>query len=334
MRLAVSRIAQIMTISFDQAIRAFEPELPVMVAYSGGADSSALLLACAHKWPGQVLAAHVHHGLQAAADDFAKHCEQVCVGLGVPFALRKVQARHAGGESPEDAARRARYGALLAMAAEDFATPARSIALAQHADDQVETVLLALSRGAGLAGLAAMPAHWLRSHDGAQLGLHRPLLQVRASDARAWLLAQGAGFIDDPSNKDQGFTRNRIRARLLPVLDECFPAFRDTMARSAAHAAQAQQLLLEVAAQDLAAVGLPLGIDKLRALSRARQANLLRHWLKSEHGQSASAAQLDELLDQLQACRTRGHGIDIKVGTGQVCRQGKLLVWSDSASDD
>lgn len=322
-----------MTISFDQAIQAFEPELPLMLAYSGGADSSALLLACARQWPGQVYAAHVHHGLQEAADGFAKHCEQVCSSLQIPFAQRKVQARHASGESPEEAARRARYGALLAMAVEDFPSPARSIALAQHADDQAETVLLALSRGAGLAGLAAMPARWQRSHGSVQLVLHRPLLHVGASDVRAWLLAQGASFTQDPSNADQSFTRNRIRARLLPVLDESFPAFRDTFARSAAHAAQAQQLLSEIAAQDLAAIGLPPGIDKLRALSRARQSNLLRHWLKTEHGQSASAAQLDELLDQLQACSTRGHGIDIKVGTGHVRRASKHLEWSGLASD-
>ena len=178
-----------------------------------------------------------------------------------------------------------------------------------------------------------MPAQWQRSHCGVQLAMHRPLLQVRAGDVRAWLLAQGASFVEDPSNTDQGFTRNRIRARLLPVLDECFPAFRDTMARSAAHAAQAQQLLLEVAVQDLAAIGLPLGINKVRAFSRARQANLLRHWLKSEHGQSASAAQLDELLDQLQACGTRGHGIDIKVGTGHVRRIGKQVDWSGLSND-
>jgi tRNA(Ile)-lysidine synthase len=325
-----------MTLAFEQALLCFEPELPLVVAYSGGADSTALLLACAHKWPGQVRAAHVHHGLQAAADGFAEHCQRVCASLDIPLALRRVDARPAPGDSPEDAARRLRYGALTAMAVEDFGATAKarataSIAIAQHADDQAETLLLALSRGAGLAGLAAMPALWQRSHGAATITLHRPLLQVPASDIRTWLAVRAASFIEDPSNTNQALTRNRIRARLLPVLDASFPAFRETFARTAAHAAQAQQLLLEIAVEDLARIGQPPAIDALRALSRARSANLLRHWLRSAHGQSASAAQLDELLDQVAACSTRGHGIAIKVGTGHVRRAGARLDWLPTA---
>ncbi len=321
-----------MTTAFEQALQGFEPGLPLVVAYSGGADSTALLLACAGKWSGQVFAAHVHHGLQEAADVFAEHCRLVCVGLNIPFAMRRVDARHAKGSSPEDAARRARYRALAAMAVQDFGGAAliegkASMAIAQHADDQAETVLLALTRGAGLAGLAAMPARWQLAHGNASITLHRPLLRVRAADVRAWLAQQGGTFIEDPTNTDETLTRNRIRARLLPAFDASFPAFRETLARTAAHAAQAQALLVEIAAQDLTHVGLPPAIGKLRALSRARQANLLRHWLKSAHGQSASAAQLDELQGQLQACTTRGHGIDIKVGDGHVRRDGARLDW-------
>ena len=313
-----------MSTRFADAIGVFSPKLPLGVAYSGGADSTALLLACTEKWPGQVRALHIHHGLQAAADDFERHCVAFCAQLGVPLAVRRVDARHAPGESPEAAARVARYEAFEAVAQNEWGQLAiNNIAIAQHADDQAETLLLALTRGAGLPGLSAMPARWARGG----ITYHRPLLGVPAAEIRAWLRERGVVFIEDPSNANEQFTRNRIRARLLPVLDAAFPQFRDTFARSAAHAAQAQEVLQEVAAQDLAEVGNPPAIGALQALSRPRQANVLRHWLKMRHGAAASSAQMHELLDQIAACTTRGHQIRIKVGAGFVQRKGAVLDW-------
>lgn len=317
-----------MTQSFDAAMQAFAPPLPLAVGLSGGADSSALLLACARRWPGQVQAIHVHHGLQAAADDFERHCIALCARLAVPLHVRRIDARPARGASPEDAARRARYQAFEAVANVIPAQAAiQSIALAQHADDQVETLLLALSRGAGVAGLAAMPAHWQRG------GLHwwRPLLRVAGPEVRAWLRAQGEGWIEDPSNSDERYTRNRIRARVLPALEAAFPAFRDTFARSAAHAAQASALLHELARQDLALVGAPPQIAALQTLGPERQANVLRHWLRSAHHTTPSAAQLQELQRQIAACRTRGQRIHIKVGRGFVVRVDDRLDWYNPA---
>lgn len=307
--------------TFDGAIAAFSPGLPMAVAYSGGADSSALLTACARKWPGKVHAVHVHHGLQAAADGFEQHCVAACAQLGVPLVVRRVDARHLPGQSPEDAARRKRYGTLAQVLHEEWGGAVKDIALAQHADDQVETILLALSRGAGLPGLAAMPAQWPR--DG--LAWHRPLLAVSGPAIRQWLADQGVSWTEDPTNADPSFTRNLIRGRLLPALAESFPQFRETFARSAGHAAQAQQLLLEVAQQDLGATGAPPAIRTLQRLSRARQANALRLWLRRDHEVTASAAQLNELLDQIAACTTGGHAIHLKVGTGFVQRVGEQL---------
>ena len=313
-----------MTTTLADAVFAFEPALPLAVAFSGGSDSTALLLACADKWPGQVHAVHIHHGVQAAADDFELHCRAFCAQLQVPLTVRRVDGRHAPGQSPEDAARRARYQAFAEVAQKEFAQKAiKNIAIAQHADDQVETLLLALSRGAGLPGLSAMPASWVR--DG--LTYHRPLLRVRASDIRAWLSGRGVAFIEDPTNVDEQFTRNRIRARLLPALEATFPQFRDTFARSAAHAAQAQALLLELAVQDLALISAPPVIASLQRLSRPRQANVLRHWLDTAFHVVPSAAQLVELLDQIAACTTRAHQIRIKVGTGLCERRGAVLHW-------
>lgn len=313
-----------MTATLTDAVTAFSPELPLAVAFSGGPDSTALLLACAQKWPGRVLALHVHHGLQAAADDFEQHCQTFCAALGVPLRVKRVDGRHAPGQSPEDAARRARYQAFEAMVLDQSSQETiRSIAIAQHADDQVETLLLALSRGAGLPGLSAMPASWVR----AGVHYHRPLLQVRSSDIRAWLGSRSVGYIEDPSNANERFTRNRIRARLMPALEATFPQFRDTFARSAAHAAQAQAVLLEVAMQDLAWVGSPPVIAQIQRLSRPRQANVLRHWLVTTYNTVPSAAQLTEVLDQIAVCKTRGHGIHIKLGTGFAERRGPLLHW-------
>lgn len=303
---------------------AFRPTLPLAVGLSGGADSTALLLACVRRWPGQVQAFHVHHGLQAAADHFATFCGDLCARLGVPLSIQRVNARHAPGQSPEDAARQARYEAFRALAQQNPAVLAiQSIALAQHADDQAETVLLALSRGAGVAGLAAMPSRWQR--DG--LDWHRPLLGVAGAEVRAWLQAQGQDWIEDPSNQNLQYTRNRIRRQLMPALTEAFPAWRDTVARSARHAAEAAELAQVLAAIDLDRVGVPPALAALQALSPARQANALRHWLRTVHQTTPSAAQLAELQRQIAACTTGGHRIRLKVGRGFVVREGANLGW-------
>lgn len=313
-----------MTRSVEQAMAEFTPALPLAVAYSGGADSTALLIVCARRWPGQVVAFHVHHGLQAVADDFEQHCQATCAALAVPLYVQRVDARHAQGESPEAAARHARYKAFEVLAQVSLAQIAvQSIAIAQHADDQVETLLLALSRGAGLSGLSAMPACW--QHAG--LTYYRPLLEVRSADIRLWLSEQGATFIEDPSNIDERYTRNRIRARLMPALQACFPQFRETFIRSSAHAAQAQVLLEEVAAQDLILVGVPPAIASLQALSLARQANVLRHWLRTVHQTTPTTAQLVALMRQIAACQTRGHQLRLKVGRGYCVRLRGVLGW-------
>ncbi|KAF1018496.1 MAG: tRNA(Ile)-lysidine synthase [Paracidovorax wautersii] len=293
---------------------------PLAVAYSGGADSTALLHAAARHWPGPVLALHVHHGLQAAADGFEAHCMQVCAALGVVLRTAHVDARHAPGESPEEQARRHRYQALADLA---LAAGAPCVLLAQHADDQVETLLLALSRGAGMAGLAGMPVSFERHG----MRFERPLLAVPAQRIRDDLQQAGIAYVQDPSNEDVSLTRNRIRQQLLPVLGQVFPAFRETFARSARHAAQAQALLEALAQQDLADLGEPPAIAALQRLPRERQANVLRLWLRRTAGRSGSAAQLDALLAQIAACTTRGHRIHLKVAHGHVLREGSRLAW-------
>ena len=311
-----------MSRSPDEALADFCPGLPFVVGLSGGADSTALLIACAQRWPGQVRAVHVHHGLQAAADGFEHFCTALCERLGVPLGVARVDARAAPGQSPEDAARQARYQALADTVRAQW-PQVQDVVLAQHADDQIETLLIALSRGSGLPGLSGMPARWQR------LGLqwHRPWLQVAAADLRQWLRDRGETWVDDPTNTDERYTRNRIRAHVMPALESALPGFRDTFARSMRHIAQAQQALEALALQDLQQVGVPPALAGLQALPTERQAMVLRLWLRQAHGTTPSTAQLQELQSQIDDCTTRGHRVQLKVGAGRVERQGERLVW-------
>lgn len=336
-----SKLTPNSSVSLDMSIQ-LPVQTPVAVAYSGGADSTALLLMLARQHPGQVHAIHIHHGLQAAADDFLAHCRTFCSQLGVPLHVMHVNAAAASGQSPEDAARRARYAALSAQVSglnntltqENKADLAiKNVAIAQHADDQVETLLLALSRGAGLPGLSGMPARWQR--DGIEFV--RPLLGMTSLEIRAWLAGEGfaarhpgsphigQGWVEDPTNLDTQFTRNRIRHELIPALEKTFPQFRQTFSRSAAHAAQAQSILDQIAIEDIAKTSNPPKMAPLQNLTFQRQANVLRHWLKSCHQASPSTAQLAELQSQIAHCTDKGKQLHIKVASGYVERKGDVL---------
>jgi tRNA(Ile)-lysidine synthase len=336
--------------------------VPLVVAYSGGADSTALLLMTLDATPRQykhlVKAVHVHHGLQDAADDFAAHAQTFCAARDVPLTVLRVKAHAANGQSPEDAARRARYAAISeyvlkpnraladtqrAQGATESIANQPMVLLAQHADDQVETLLLALSRGAGVDGLAGMAAQFERY--GVQWA--RPFLSeslfMGAGQIRAWLAERGLkargpgsanlgqGWVEDPTNQSMQYTRNRIRAQLLPVLCEVFPRYRETFARSARNMAQASELLAQLATDLIAIVGQPPQIKALQSLPPASQTNYLRHWLKRQHHTMGSEAQMNELLSQIAACTTRGHKIRIKLGSGFVLRDGDVLRFESSA---
>lgn len=308
------------------ALKGWQPALPLAVAYSGGADSTALLWACLQRFPGQVQAIHINHGLQAAASVFEAHCRVQCAAWDAPLQVVAVNAHPQPGQSPEDAARIARYQALAQAAleaAEGGQGGIHTVALAQHADDQVETVVLALSRGAGVAGLAGMRPQWQRG------GLHwaRPYLALGSVQIRTDLNALGIAWVEDPSNSDSRYTRNRIRNQVMPGLAQAFPQIAQTVARSSANAAQAAELLDDLAQIDLQATSAPPRIRALQALTEARMANVLRYWLRTAHGQTPSAAQLAQLLLQLQRCTTRGHQIHIKVGRGYIQRHRDVIDW-------
>ena len=259
------------------ALAAADPEAgerPMCVALSGGLDSTVLLEAVCRlrkRLPDRGLRAiHVHHGLHADADDWARHCAALCARLGVPLALLEVDATPAPGESPEARAREVRYAALAGALA-----PGEALLTAHHADDQLETVLIQLLRGAGVAGLAAMP---LAAPFGP--GLHlRPLLGFNRAELERWAAAEGlSGWIRDPANEELRYARNHLRSEVLPALREHWPGATTAVGRSARHCAEASGLLDELAMLDAprCLVGEALRVSALRALPTARRRNLLR----------------------------------------------------------
>ncbi|CAI8939278.1 tRNA lysidine(34) synthetase TilS [Pseudomonas sp. IT-P260] len=252
------------------------------VAFSGGLDSTVLLhlladLAKTESFPA-LSAIHIHHGLQAAADAWPAHCQSVCDALGVPLHVMRVTVQT--GASLERAAREARYAAFMSL------TEADDVLLtAQHRDDQAETLLFRLMRGAGVRGLSAMPAQ----RPLGQGTLLRPLLDVTRAELEAYARAHQLHWIEDPSNQDRQFSRNYLRHQVLPLLTARWPQAQASMARSAAHLREAQGLLDELAQLDLAQAATPSGFSwlalpslelaPLANLSAARQRNALSHWL-------------------------------------------------------
>jgi tRNA(Ile)-lysidine synthase len=272
-----------------------------VVAYSGGMDSTVLLHALAGlrpRLPAPLAAVHVDHGLAPRSRDWARHCLRFCAGLGVPCRVLPVQAQPRPGESPEAAAREARYRALKGvMGAGEL------LLTAHHQDDQAETLLLQLLRGAGPQGLAAMPPV-------ISLGpgrLARPLLAFAHASLWAYAQREGLTWVDDTSNRDTRFDRNYLRHTVMPLLTARWPAASRCLARAARHQAQAGELLNEMASADLVAARGPRS-DTLRgaalaALSAPRRSNLLRWWLRSLGLPLPSARVLSRVDRELLAAR-------------------------------
>ena len=248
------------------------------LAYSGGRDSHVLLHALAAlgvELSAPIQVVHVDHGLQPHSEQWALHCQSVCKALNLPFVMRRVDARPDVGQSPEAAARKARYSALAElMGAGDV------LLTAHHQDDQAETLMLQLLRGAGPRGLAAMPE--CKDFDGGFLV--RPLLTFSRADLEDYARQHKLRWLDDPSNDEQRFRRNYLRHEVMPRIQAQWPAFARTMARSADLCADAAVLLDQLAEQDLSvlALGEGLSVTGLQALDPVRQRNVLRYWCASK----------------------------------------------------
>lgn len=296
MKFSTSQLAKALTrISHD------EPAARYWVGFSGGLDSTVLLYAMWRLCLPQPLAAvHVNHGLHQDAAHWTDHCRRVCHDWNIRLEVVEVDARAGAGESPEAAARQARYAAF-----QEQLMPGDYLLTAQHEDDQAETLLLQLLRGGGPAGLAAMPAV-----TGLAAGRHgRPLLTFGREALRVYAEAEGLQWIEDGSNTDTGFDRNYLRHRVLTHLKTRWPAYAKTLARAARHQAEAAALLAETAEADLATVrgDYPgtLSVARLLAFSEVRRRNVIRYWLKRQAFVVPSEAVLDQIGAVLTAAPDR-----------------------------
>jgi tRNA(Ile)-lysidine synthase len=278
---------------------AISPGAHLVLGLSGGMDSVALLSILAALARGMVFslrAVHVNHGISPNAARWAGFCSELCSRIEVPLQVETVDIGPFRSLGLEGAARAARYEVFSRIDAD-------VLVLAQHRDDQAETLLLRLLRGAGLRGLAAMSP--LRSLTGTRARLMRPLLDVPRTEIEAYARAQGLAWVEDESNADTVHQRNFLRHEVLPALEEQFPAARAAIARAAAHLGEARELLDAMAQSDLerCSDGGTVDVAALQALSEARAKNVLRYWFDTQGIESLSTARLAELLRQLKDSR-------------------------------
>ena len=264
------------------------------VALSGGVDSVVLLhlLHQLQKTQNFTLkASHVHHGLSKNADKWVKFCEKLCTKLSVPLDVHRIKLPQKKSLGIEGEARQLRYEKLLQ-------TKTNLVVLAHHEDDQAETFLLQLIRGAGVKGLSSM-AHFDDSRR-----LWRPLLNASRIDIENYAKKHKLKWIEDESNQNIDFDRNFIRSKVLPILKNRFSHIIKVISRSSAHLAEAQSLLDELAQIDLKnclksyKYKHKLHVKTLEELSNARAKNVLRYWLEINNQMMPSKDLLDELLRQ------------------------------------
>jgi len=271
------------------------------IAYSGGMDSEVLLHAAAavrDRLQPELRAVHLDHGLHPDAPQWADHCRASCTRLGVPVEVLMLAVQPRRGESLEAAAREARYAALAALL-----EPGDLLLTAHHRGDQAETLLLALMRGSGVRGLAAMSVV-------SPLGtgrLVRPLLDVGRAELLAYAQGHGLGWVNDPSNQDLARDRNFLRHRVLPLLAQRWPAAEVALARSAGHCREADHLITDLAAQTAAGLrgGRPgsLSISRLRRLDPALGRAVLRHWIAERGFRPPDAKHLGRILGEVMTAR-------------------------------
>ena len=292
-----------------------EPQLPLIVAFSGGLDSSVLLdlaagYCCSRAVPLSVI--HFNHGLSPYADDWEAHCQKVCDLNRVSLETRRLIIPTATGEGIEAAARRERYAVLNAL-------PASHILLGHHADDQAETLLLNLFRGCGILGASGM-----QSVNGRYF---RPLLDLDRLALMKYADERELTWIEDESNADPRYMRNFLRTQVFPLLQQRFPSVAVKLAATTQRFAQTQQLLIELAEIDGNGTSLefPFPVTALRRLNQDRAANLLRTLLSRACLQCPPAVRLREFVRQVQEAKLDRHP-ELRVGDRRIhYRKGYLF---------
>ncbi|MGZ8224122.1 MAG: tRNA lysidine(34) synthetase TilS [Methylobacter sp.] len=302
--------------TIEPALTPFNPVGRCFIGYSGGVDSHVLLHLCAsiNQLKDKITAVYVHHGLQAEAESWASHCRKTAENLGVDFLVLRVKAIALPGESPEEAARNARYTALKSLLGTNDV-----LMIAQHREDQLETVLLQLFRGSGLRGLSGMPERMAFGH-GSML---RPLLNISKQAINDYARTHALHWVEDPSNQRNDYDRNFLRNEVVPLLKQRWPSIEKTVARSAKHCAEAQTLISSLADELFDQVfnkhDRTLCISKLQANAYAQQQLVIRHWFQSLGLKMPAQAFIKSILTQVLAAR---QGSDpVLVGQGYCIRR-------------
>jgi len=297
----------------------------IAVALSGGIDSMVLLdaLAPLARSRGSPLSAiHVNHGISGHAERWTMFCAEQCAARGVELVTHRLTLGPGHQANLEAVARVARYDVLRKANAD-------VIALAHHADDQAETVLLQLLRGSGPRGLAAMP----RFAPGVP-ALWRPMLDLTRATLASYAAERSVTWIEDESNADIHYKRNLLRTHIAPRLAADFPGYPATLVRAAEHQAEVSDLLDALATADAASAVVAEGLDgnRLAALTPARARNLLRWFLRSQGLRSPSEARLADMLRQLAAARADARTRIEHDGAQIGCHRGLIVVHAPSPS--
>jgi tRNA(Ile)-lysidine synthase len=310
---------------------------PLWVAYSGGEDSTALLMAC--KALGLAFRAiHVNHQLQTVANEMAQHCIAFCHAADIELQVLTVEVKRAGGESLEAQARSSRYQAIARCMQENGGG---LLLTAHHQEDQIETALIALFRGSGLEGLAGMAPVSPLPSSGSGLMLGRPLLTVQKQDIRVCVQQNGWTFFEDPSNASDAFRRNWLRHQLLPQVEAQFPQVRSSLLRLSRQVSAYKTEVRASSESLLAAVAAPEGYlrhAEFQLLNEGNKARLLRLWL-SKSGIRINELKTLELIRQLESTkgglRTVGGRWAVRVKRGQLTLEMDLntVTNKDSESD-
>ena len=299
----VERFSETITSLLSNFPRHPQSEQAFAVAYSGGLDSSVLLMLTAkycHQHQIPLYAFHVHHGLSENADSWLSHCQVFCRQLDVDFSFEKITLSELNRDGLEASARKARYRAIGRFCQ---SKNIYTVLTGHHLDDQAETLLLQMLRGAGPAGLSGMdkanfaPDLFIN----ADLTLVRPLLAESRSTLEEFASREAISYIEDESNHDHRFIRNALRHQVMPILEGVSPGFAARFARVANHMQSANRLIEALALQDLQLCrhGDGLSVSKLRALDADRADNVLRLWLHQQHLRMPSLSRLREMIKQL-----------------------------------
>ena len=305
-------------------------QTPLVVAYSGGVDSSVLLQAVIEyreQYNGPIHAVHVHHGLSENADSWARHCELQCRLEDVEFHLHRVEVDTSARKSIEAEARKVRYNALLAVCKRIGGV----LLLGQHAEDQLETVLLQLKRGAGPQGLAGMGEVQYRGNT----LIMRPMLSLDKAEIVTFADNEMLQWVDDESNQQNSFDRNFLRNEIIPHLLDRWPQLTKTVGRSAVLCAEQSELVNDSAQryfEDCKRTNLRLDGQKLTSLSRPWQAMVIRAWFKAQGQLSPSKAQAEQVLLMLEAKHDATPEVNFK--WGKVIRFDGDLYWVVNAVHD